>query len=325
MSTDITVKSQEFAVALKNNLKSIESVLPKNMDSARFCRVAINAIMKNPSLADCDRSSFVMSVINAAESGLELSLGQGALVPYKGHVQFQPMYQGLIELAERSGKLAGAPYAEVVYEDDEFEYELGLHPILKHKPNPEKQGDMKYVYAVAHMTNGEPRFVVLTKAEVEKIKKTSPGAGSKFSPWQTWESEMWKKTALKRLCKMLPKSIELQRALTLDSQAAAGKKQVPVIADMSASDIDLSSIAGDPEEQDAGLKKPQEKKPKAEKEPEGNPEDEEKKALIDDILKQKKHKSVTFKKACGEAEISEDADLNEYDLDKLVELRALIV
>ena len=46
--------------------------------------------------------------------------------------------------------------------------------------------------------------------DIEKIKKTSESlkkeSTAKYSPWINWEDEMWKKTAIRRLYKILPKT-----------------------------------------------------------------------------------------------------------------------
>ncbi|MBJ8108050.1 recombinase RecT, partial [Bacillus cereus group sp. N8] len=48
-------------------------------------------------------------------------------------------YNGMIDLAIRSGHIQSI-YAHAVYENDEFESELGLHPGLKHKPSFGERG-----------------------------------------------------------------------------------------------------------------------------------------------------------------------------------------
>jgi recombination protein RecT len=224
--------------------------------------MAINAVLRNPALADCNKGSFVMSVINAAELGLELGLGQAALVPYKGIVQCQPMYQGLMELARRSGKIKKMT-AEVVHKGDEFVYEKGLSPILRHVPKGNNK-EVTHAYAVATLDDDDTQFEVMTIEELNKVKASSPAARRGDSPWQTWPEEMMKKTVIKRLCKMLPKSGALERAMDLDDLAMAGKHQPPAFADMSSSTIDVEAIAGEPEGE-GQIEQPKEKKPEPEK------------------------------------------------------------
>ena len=45
----------------------------------------------------------------------------------------------MIDLARRSGHIQSI-YAHAVHENDEFEYELGLHPKLEHKPSHGDRG-----------------------------------------------------------------------------------------------------------------------------------------------------------------------------------------
>ena len=50
----------------------------------------------------------------------------------------------------------------------------------------------------------------MAKPEIEKVRATSESWKNsdtrKYSPWEKWESEMWKKTVMKRLFKVLPKT-----------------------------------------------------------------------------------------------------------------------
>ena len=76
-------------------------------------------------------------------------LGHCYILPYKREATFIIGYKGMIDLARRSGHIQSI-YAHAVHENDEFEYELGLHPKLEHKPS---HGGMVrlLVYAVAHL------------------------------------------------------------------------------------------------------------------------------------------------------------------------------
>ena len=73
--------------------------------------------------------------MNAAQLGLEPNtpLGQAYLIPYKNHgkleCQFQIGYKGLIDMVYRNDNIQTVQ-AQCVYENDVFEYELGLEPKL---------------------------------------------------------------------------------------------------------------------------------------------------------------------------------------------------
>ena len=208
---------------LKNNMKAIQSCLPKHMTPERMCRIAVQTISKSKQLQRCSPQSLVAAIVEASSLGLEIDVrGQAYLVPYKDTVTLIPGYKGLMDLAYRSGRVANI-YAETVCENDEFTFHLGLSPTLEHTPNLENRGELRAVYAVARLKDADPVFVVLGKSEVEKVRKASKASGD--GPWKTWEEEMWKKTAIRRLCKYLPLSPEMQRAVGLDEAADAGSPQ----------------------------------------------------------------------------------------------------
>lgn len=52
--------------------------------------------------------------------------------------------------------------------------------------------------------------------EIEAIKACSKGSNLPSSPWQTFPSEMAKKTVIRRLCKYLSLSPEMDAAIAID-------------------------------------------------------------------------------------------------------------
>jgi recombination protein RecT len=160
--------------------------------------------------------------MNAAQLGLEPNtpLGQAYLIPYKNkgtlEAQFQIGYKGLIDLAYRSGQVKTI-YAEAVHENDEFEYELGLEPKLKHIPASKDRGDVIYYYAVFKLVNGGEGFTVMSKDDIDKHRnKFSKAANSGFSPWTTNYDEMAKKTVIKKVLKYAPLSTDIMRKIAED-------------------------------------------------------------------------------------------------------------
>lgn len=73
------------------------------------------------------------------------------------------------------------------------------------------------MYCVAkNLVANEKVFVYLSKADIEKVRNASKAGDSKYSPWNTWYEEMAKKTAIKRMCKLLPLSVEEQKRIAQD-------------------------------------------------------------------------------------------------------------
>jgi len=131
--------------------------------------------------------------------------------------------------------------AHCVYENDEFEFEYGLNEKLSHKPNMDgDRGDMVAVYAVAKFKDGGYAFVVLSKSDIEKIRKRSKSPES--GPWITDYEAMARKTAIKQLCKYLPLSIEVQRALVSDETTKREIKEDMVEEAIDETDWDVVEV-----------------------------------------------------------------------------------
>lgn len=187
----------------------------------RFLKLLHLAATKSPKIAECDKMTVLMSVMEAAARGHEI--GRDAyLVPFrnKGRMECQyiPSWQGLIKSARNSGQIADI-WANVVREGDLFEYEEGLHRDIRHKPNPNCTGNepLLYAYACAKMKDGSTTFVVLPKWEVERARAVSRGADYEGSPWKVWPDRMWMKTAIRRLYSFLPSSDEMQKVIDADN------------------------------------------------------------------------------------------------------------
>jgi len=202
---------------------AIASRLPRHLTPERIIKVALTAANKTPALLACTKESLLMSIMQAAELGLEPggALGEGYLVPYGKQCQFIPGYRGLISLARRSGQIVSLE-AHVVHAKDSFTFELGLESKLVHVPNLEDEnpGPLRFVYAVAKLQGGGVQFEVMSRAQVEAIRKRSK-AGS-TGPWVTDYEEMARKTVVRRLFKYLPVSVELAQALEIQAAAESG-------------------------------------------------------------------------------------------------------
>jgi recombination protein RecT len=202
----------------------IAALLPKHMDANRLMRLALLTMRQTPKLLDCTPESLIGSILQAAQLGLEPgdALGQAYLVPYGRTATFQMGYQGMIDLAKRSGEVQRIT-AHVVYEKDSFEYEYGLEEKLVHKPDHTHQKTPVAVYAVAHFKDGSHAFEVLSVADIEKARSTGKQGNS--PAWTQYWSAMARKTAIRRLFKFLPISIEMSKAVALDEQGEAGVNQ----------------------------------------------------------------------------------------------------
>lgn len=195
-------------------VSQFQAALPPHIKVEKFVRVVMTAISTAPALVDADRNSLLAACLRSASDGLIPDGREAALVPYKGKVSFMPMIGGILKKIRNSGELS-AINSEIVFKEDFFEYHIdqdGVH--FKHKPNfdVDDRGDARGVYTIAKTKDGGVYFEYMTKAQVEDVRKASPG---KDGPAWTgaFKHEMWKKSVTKRLSKRLPSSTDIDPSL----------------------------------------------------------------------------------------------------------------
>lgn len=215
-------KNMSMPDMVKAMMPEIRKALPSVITPERFTRIALSALNNTPALQQCSPMSFIASLLNSAQLGLEPNtpLGQAYLIPYKNkgqmECQFQIGYKGLIDLAYRNGQMQTIQ-AQAVYENDFFEYEYGLEPKLVHKPAYSDRGEITYFYGLFKTVNGGFGFSVMSKADMDNYARTySKAFASDYSPWKTSYEEMAKKTVIKQALKYAPIKTDFQRALSTD-------------------------------------------------------------------------------------------------------------
>lgn len=207
--------------------KQLALAVPKHLNADRMARIAATEVRKNKALLNTEPTSFLGSVMQAAQLGLEpgSALGQAYLVPYGNQCQLIIGYKGMIDLARRSGQVLSLN-AYAVREGDDFSFQLGLKPDIHHVPSLEADRIKKpitYVYAVATLKGGGYQFEVMSRAEVEAVRAKAKSKNI----WNTYFEEMAKKTVIRRLFKYLPVSIEALEITNADAKREAGEKVEP--------------------------------------------------------------------------------------------------
>lgn len=163
--------------------------------------------------------SLLFSLLQLTELNLDPDGVEAALIPYKGEVTAQPMYQGLIKLLYGSGMVKDV-YADIAYANEiatgRFRYQKGSKPFIHHEPLFVDRGASVGAYAVMHLMTGGVILDFMPAEEIAKAKAVSKSASREDGPWVQWPMEQWKKTVLKRISKVGPKSDSLRKALALD-------------------------------------------------------------------------------------------------------------
>jgi recombination protein RecT len=214
-NSQIAVRERESKQLVFTAQKQFEVSNEYKMNFNREAGFAIQILTNNPYLMKCDANSVKDAIVNVALTGITLNpaLKYAYLVPrkVKGDLKciLDISYMGMIKILTDAGAVKNVD-AGVIYSNDKYDFRRGSDPYFKHQPALANKGEKVGAYAIAFLRDGGFQFEILGREEIEKIRATSESykneEGRKYSPWETWEDEMWKKSVLKRLFKLLPKT-----------------------------------------------------------------------------------------------------------------------
>jgi len=215
----------QFMGAIEKRQDQIGTLLADSgIDPRLFLETCRRSLMRDPDLINCDPASFIQAALNCAADGLVPDGRKAAIAKFKGAAQYMPMYQGLLDVAYRTGQFQSIE-AHVVYEGDEFDYDMGDNPFIRHK-RPLESGATRIIgaYSIARTVNGGVFREVMGAAELAKVRAVSRATKG---PNIDWPGEMARKAPLRRMWKYLPKTPAMDRIAihddaTYDQSALAG-------------------------------------------------------------------------------------------------------
>jgi recombination protein RecT len=218
-STVARPRAADLREFLEEREHEFGKMLPAHIKPSEFTRVVLNAVAREPRLLNADRASLYTACLAAAHDGLVPDGREGALVAFhdkdKGQVvQWLPMIAGLRKKARQSGEIAGWEVYPV-YERDEFQYELGDEPYIRHRPTFSDRGKLIAVYSVATMRDGYKSRDVMGVEEIDRVRKFSKSPNS--PAWRDHYAAMALKTIARRHAKVLPMSTDLMATLQRDN------------------------------------------------------------------------------------------------------------
>lgn len=212
----------------KKNLADL--LLGTNTSPQKFKQMLVNELERSPKLQDAflkNPASFFASALYCAELNLSPSSLVGEFFFTVSKEQVKPIlgYKGLVALLLRSNKVKKI-WAEVVYTQDDFEYELGLEPKMVHIPNfnsVKTCDNIKCIYACAKIED-EVVFKVMTLEEIKTIVDMLE-TPSEYYFNDKKDPEKWslKKVVLKQMSKLIPKEDDrLLKAVSYDDNVEGG-------------------------------------------------------------------------------------------------------
>lgn len=230
MNNQMTVieKENAFKDVMKGYGKQIKALVGDT--KAPSFLVSVMNTITNGNLIDCEPNSVMKAVMTATSLKLpiEQNFGFAYLIPYKNNrtgvidCQFQLGYQGLRQLALRSGqvvKINAIPVnAGVVKSFNPLTEELEMDLDLLDEEQ-EAVGYLGYI----KLANGFDKTIYVSRKKMDAHAKKYSQAygydlkkGYSASKWTTDFDAMALKTIYKKLCKFAPLSTEMQEAIKVD-------------------------------------------------------------------------------------------------------------
>lgn len=258
MSTELKEQPEEKSLSfnvfsyLKTSelIQAVTEAVPEGVNPERLLKSIAVCFAKNPKLKQSTKDSIRESVMKLAYTGLFPDGRVAHLIPYTNRkagtieCQCQIDYKGYVELAYRSKQVLSI-HADVIYEGDEFDYDLGQ--IRKHIPyswrkdaKPQSKGKLLGAYCIVKMVDAE-KHEVMDLDTVNEIRNRSQSPNS--GPWVTDFNEMAKKSAFRRASKWIPITPEVARAVTDDDYEPILQPKV-VTFDALTGEIDADPLGG---------------------------------------------------------------------------------
>ena len=187
---------------LKNN-----ALLPSNVSVERIKNSAGFYISNREDLMKLDNKGKMQTlygVLKEAMVGCEAGLDYD-IIPYKDKPTVIRKKEGWWKIIDLIKPAEIVRFTNnVVFKGDEFSF----NPVtedLKHVPKvtSDKYDDIEYAYAYIKFANGFEKTVVMSKKDIDSIKKVSPSANTSFSPWTSMPVKMVKTKVVKELAKEL--------------------------------------------------------------------------------------------------------------------------
>ena len=204
-------------------IKTQKAALPAGFNQERFALNTVTVISemlkdkkKKTELCKLTFESMAVCLCKAAYLGLDYFNGECYAIPYGGELNFQTDYKGEIKMCKRfSRNPIKDIFAKVVRQDDFFteEVDAGVQNVI-YRPQPFSNKPMIGAFAIVVFKDGSMMYDTMSVEEIENVRNTY----SKAKDSQAWKSstgEMYKKTVLRRLCKLIDldfDNIEQQKA-----------------------------------------------------------------------------------------------------------------
>lgn len=206
--------SEQVLSRIEQFQKDGSMILPKNYSVENHMKSAWLALQEvedkehHKALQICTKESIANSLLDMVLQGLSVSKKQGYFIVYGNTLIFQRSYFGTIALAKRAGGMVSEPVANVIYDGDDFQYEIDPKTakvaIIKHSQKLENidNSKIKGAYALVTLADGTTQVTIMSMQQIRAA--WGQGATKGNSPaHKNFAEEMAKKTVIGRACKAI--------------------------------------------------------------------------------------------------------------------------
>lgn len=206
--------SEQVLSRIEQFQKDGSMILPKNYSVENHMKSAWLALQEvedkehHKALQICTKESIANSLLDMVLQGLSVSKKQGYFIVYGNKLMFQRSYFGTIALAKRAGGMVSEPVANVIYDGDDFQYEIDPKTakvsIIKHSQKLENidNSKIKGAYALVTLADGTTQVTIMSMQQIRAA--WGQGATKGNSPaHKNFAEEMAKKTVIGRACKAI--------------------------------------------------------------------------------------------------------------------------
>jgi recombination protein RecT len=190
---------------IENELARNIQALPEGFNKQRFILNCITVMKDNVrDFSGINPITVAAAFVEGAYLGLDFFNKECYAIPYGGNVNFQTDYKGEIKLAKRySSNPIKDIYAKNVREGDFFEERIeNGNQIVNFRPEPFSDKKIIGTFAVVLYKDGSMMYDTMSVSEIEHTR-TSYSKAANSKAWKQSPGEMYKKTVLRRLCKMI--------------------------------------------------------------------------------------------------------------------------
>lgn len=235
---------------IRKDINNIQGLIPKEsgLTAEQLIVAFLNSMRKNTKLADCQPETIAAALKHCAVFAQmpDTALQHCHIIPYSAVATFVAGYRGIIDMLIRSGVCRGVSCG-VAWKDEiesggfrfieSSESKIGLdfhHDLMRARLiDREDPNSFDFVYAVLWPkdTNGVPGYVLLNRAEINRIRATSKAYqqavkyNRQDSVWHLWYDRQAIKTAIKQASKVMRLTSDIARLIEIDEKGEMGESQ----------------------------------------------------------------------------------------------------